>query len=160
MSLNLGCNLINKSSSCCCYSMSSVEPSFLFFVCCWIILFGFVLFVKETQQWGWDLRFSLFNGSAIAVLHLSRMRYKFWKLYVPLSTVIHFLAYVLRFQWHYFWHFFFAFKMLLYNQHTSDCGWSISIRLSTLGKHNIENIAMVRILESRNECKVCIRFTA
>lgn len=142
----------------------------LFYEFCWTF---FPLFCLLLDYFVWfcvvckrnaavGLRFTIFkfNGSAIAVLHLSRMRYKFWKLYVPLSTVIHFLAYVLRFQWHYFWHFFFAFKMLLYNQHTPDCGWSVSIRLSTLGKHIIENIAMVRILESRNECKVCMRFTA
>ena len=86
---------------------------------------------------------SFSNNSAVILLHLSRLRWKFWKLGGPFSTAVHFLAFFLKILKPtdaFVENFSLLLKCCSHNQQTSDCGWRVSIGLSILGKHNIKKI--------------------
>ena len=87
---------VSEGSSCCSSTMISIEISSFSFVYCFNILFNFMSFVKPRRHWSWHFTVSFSNNSAVMVLHLSRMRWKSWKLDGPFSTAVHFLAYSLR----------------------------------------------------------------
>ena len=86
---------------------------------------------------------SFSNDSAVIWLHLSRLRWKFWKLGGPFSTAVHFLAFFLKILKPtdaFVENFSLLLKCCSHNQQTSDCGWRVSIGLPILGKHNIKKI--------------------
>ena len=90
--------LISEGSSYCSSTVISVEISYISFVCCFNILFNLMSFVKiAAALGGWNFTVSFSNNSAVIVLHLSRMRWKFWKLDGRFSTAVQSLVYSLTF---------------------------------------------------------------